>query len=96
MATSSKKIMMYTGIILALLALPLIGMQFSNAIDWKAGDFVMAAVLLVLATLVIETTNRIIPNKTLRRVLMAVGILVIVLIWLELAVGVFNSPIAGS
>ncbi|WP_370391764.1 hypothetical protein [uncultured Winogradskyella sp.] len=96
MATFSKKIMMYTGIILVLLALPLIGMQFSNAIDWKAGDFAMAAVLLVLATLVIEITNRIIPNKTLRRFLIAVGILVIVLIWLELAVGVFNSPIAGS
>lgn len=96
MATFSKKIMIYLGIILVILALPLIGMQFSNAIDWKAGDFAMAAVLLVLATLVIEITKRLIPNKTPRRIFMAVGILVIVLIWLELAVGVFNSPIAGS
>lgn len=96
MATFSKKTMIYTAIILVLLALPLIGMQFSNAIDWKARDFAIATVLLVLAILVIEITKRIVPNKTPRRIFMAVGILVIVLIWLELAVGVFNSPIAGS
>lgn len=96
MATFSKKIMIYTAIILVLLALPLLAMQFSNAIDWQAGDFAMATVLFVSATLVIEITKRLIPNKTPRRIFMAVGILVIVLIWLELAVGVFNSPIAGS
>ncbi len=79
-----------------LLLIPLIAMQFSDEVNWTLSDFVVAGVLLLGAGLVCEFVLRKI-NKTSHRVAICTGILVALLIvWAELAVGIFGTPFAGS
>lgn len=87
------------GIVLAvalLLLIPLIAMQFTEEVNWKLGDFVAAAILLLGTGLMCELVMRKI-NKTAYRIAFCVAMLIVlVLIWLELAVGIFGTPFAGS
>jgi hypothetical protein len=74
-----------------ILLIPLLGRW-----DWTAGDFVIMGVLLFGAGLIYELVTRSI-TKTKHRVAVGLAILfVFLLIWAELAVGIFGSPIAGS
>lgn len=79
------------------LFIPLVAMAFSmDGWDWKPFDFVIAGVLLagvgVGAHLVI---NGLKTNS--RQVAIGVALAAImVLTWIELAVGIFGTPFAGS
>lgn len=87
------------GILLAaglLLLLPLIAMQFTTEVDWSAFDFLVMGTLLLGTGLGCELVLRKV-RKTEHRILLVVGvILVFLLVWAELAVGVFGTPFAGS
>lgn len=78
------------------LLIPLIAMQFSDEWDWKLPDFIIIGILLAgvgYAYQLIVTGSK----NNLRQV--AIGIVLaaaMVLIWIELAVGPFGSPFAGS
>lgn len=80
----------------ALLLIPLIGMQFSNEINWSAFDFIVMGALLLGLGFTIEFIFRKIQNKTYKLSLLVLLVIVFLLIWIELAVGLFNSPFAGS
>jgi hypothetical protein len=88
-----------TGIILTvagLLLIPLIGMQFSDEVNWTLSDFIVAGVLLLGTGLLCELVLRKV-RKTKHRIALCIGILlVLAVIWIELAVGLFGSPFAGS
>lgn len=87
------------GIVLAvalLLLIPLIAMQFTEEVNWKLGDFVAAGVLLLGTGLACEFVVRKVNKTTSRIAICAVILVVLVLIWLELAVGIFGTPFAGS
>jgi hypothetical protein len=79
-----------------ILLIPLIAMQFTNEVNWTFLDFVVAEVLLIGTGLVCDFTMR--KIKTLRyRIAIIIAILVVLfLIWAELAVGIFGSPFSGS
>lgn len=79
-----------------LLCIPLIAMQFTNEVNWDFFDFIVAAVLLFgTAMLLGVILNRIKSRRN--RILFAVVLLVFfLLVWAELAVGLFGSPFAGS
>jgi len=79
-----------------LLALPLLAMEFSDEVVWERMDFGVAAVLLFGPSLLLELILSKLKNKGLRIALAVSLVLALLLIWLELTVGVFNSPIAGS
>lgn len=82
--------------IAVLLLLPLIAMQFTNEVNWTLSDFVIAGVLLLSTGLLIEFVLRKV-TKTKNRILLTLGILFILFVlWAEMAVGIFGSPIAGS
>ena len=81
---------------LLLLFIPLIGNLFSNQVNWSLFDFMVIGILLVLAGLSIHFILDKIRNKTLRIVPIIFVIIIILMIWAELAIGVFGSPIAGS
>jgi hypothetical protein len=88
--------MRLVAIVLAMLAIPLIGMQLSADIAWSTADFVIAAVGLFGAGIVYELMRLLIVRPR-QRVLAGIGITVMVFIgWVELAVGVFGTPFAGS
>lgn len=96
MITKNKRL---TGIVLAvalLLLVPLIAMQFTNEVDWSGFDVLVAGVLLLGTGLLCELAMRKIWNKDYQIGVIAVILLALVLIWAELAVGIFGSPLAGS
>ena len=79
-----------------LLLLPLVAMQFTNEVNWTFSDFIVAGILLFGTGGLIELAMRKI-NKVGTRIWVILGILIVLfLIWAELAVGVFGTPFAGS
>lgn len=94
--TQKQKTLTIYALPLALLSIPLVGNLISNEVNWSASDFLIAGVLLfTTAFLVNLVRNRI--EKQNQKVLFTIFILLaLALIWLELAVGIFGSPFAGS
>ena len=94
--TENKRLI---GIVLTaalLLLLPFIAMQFTNEVNWSLFDFIVAGVLLFGTGLACEFVLRKV-KKMKHRVAICAGILVmLLLIWVELAVGIFGTPLAGS
>lgn len=80
----------------ALLLVPLIGMIFTNEINWNTFDFIVAGILLCGTGLILEFILRKTKNKRNRIFLVAGLFLALILIWAELAVGIFGTVIAGS
>ncbi|GAB2640242.1 hypothetical protein GCM10027035_37570 [Emticicia sediminis] len=79
-----------------LLLLPLVAMQFTKEVNWTFSDFIVAGVLLFGTGGLIELAMRKI-NKVGTRVWVILGILIVLfLVWAELAVGIFGTPFAGS
>ena len=86
------------GIVLAvvlLLFIPLIAMQFTHEVSWTILDFVVAAILLLGTGIMCELVIRKINKIKYRIVICVVLLVALVLIWAELAVGIFGSPFSG-
>lgn len=77
-----------------ILMIPVIGMQVSSEWDWKLFDFIIIGSLLVTAGLSYIFAARKMKNH--RFILGFVIALAVLLIWTELAVGIFGTPFAGS
>lgn len=92
-AFAQRMIVLAVAVGLALL-IPLAAMQFTDQVVWTLTDFVTAAALLFGAGLVYVLLTL---NAPRRRLPVAVGLLVVLgLVWAELAAGVFGAPWAGS
>jgi uncharacterized membrane protein len=88
-----------TGILLTatfILLLPLIGMQFSEEVDWNLFDFIVAGILLYGTGIIIELVMRNVKDNKKRLIFCGAILGMLFLVWAELAVGVFGSPFAGS
>lgn len=83
-------------IIALLLLAPLIAMQFTDEVNWTLSDFVIAAILLLGTALVCELVMRNVTSIKPRIALIAAVLGVFLLVWAELAVGIFGTPFAGS
>ncbi|MCC6599998.1 MAG: hypothetical protein IT223_04905 [Crocinitomicaceae bacterium] len=81
---------------LSLLLIPLIAMQFTNEVDWKAGDFMIMGLLLTGTGLLCEFVLGKVKNVRNRLLICGAVLLAFFLILVELAVGVFGAPFAGS
>lgn len=79
-----------------LLAIPLIAMRFTAEVQWGLMDFVVAGGLLLSVGLLIAFVMNQPVFQKYRWVIISAVVLVFVLLWMELAVGVFGSPLAGS
>ncbi|HUR96582.1 MAG TPA: hypothetical protein VMZ26_00815 [Pyrinomonadaceae bacterium] len=82
------------GIIVAvaiLLLIPLVA-----GAPWSRLDFVLAAVLLLGTGFLIELALRVVKKLEYRVALCAAILAALALIWIELAVGIFGTPFAGS
>ena len=76
---------------LLLLLIPLI-FRF----PWTLSDFVIGGFLLFVLGLGIELVRSKVQNKNKRYALLTLVLFAFVLIWAELAVGLFGTPFAGS
>lgn len=71
-------------------------MQFSNEVNWSIMDFLVAGVLLFGTGLTIEFVLRKVKTRKNRILICGIILLLLLLLWIELAVGLFGSPIAGN
>jgi predicted Na+-dependent transporter len=79
-----------------ILLVPLVAMQFTTEVAWGLLDFAVAGALLVgTGTLYVILANRL-SQKRQRLVIGLVLAVALILVWMELAVGIFGSPFAGS
>ena len=80
---------------LSLLFIPFIAMQFTEQVDWSIGDFlIMAFMLTVYSAAINFALNRLYGSKQ-SLIIFVIGLLFF-LLCAEFAVGIFNSPFAGS
>lgn len=80
---------------LLLLAIPWIAMRFSEDMAWSPFDFAVVGTLLFCAGLVYVLATR--QASHTKRVLVGLAVGAVVLVaWIELAVGIFGTPLAGS
>lgn len=79
-----------------LLCIPLIAMQFTTEVQWSLFDFAVAGGLLSGAGLGLELAIRKTAKLPYRVVACFAVVLMLLLVWIELAVGLFGTPFAGS
>ena len=96
MAISMKRILSMLLIVAVLLMIPLVGMQITDSIQWGGFDFLVAGGLLLSVMFGLDLVVRKVPKLNHRILLGALVALAFLLLWAELAVGIFGSPIAGS
>lgn len=92
----NTRLMIILSAIAALLLIPLVAMQFTYEVDWDVSDFVIMGILLLVTGLGCELVMRSVPRVRNRLLICAAILFVFLLIWAELAVGVFGTPFAGS
>ena len=81
---------------IALLAIPAVSMLLGGAFVWSFMDFVIAGALLSFAALTIDYAWGRATSRNLRLAAVATILFVLILIWAELAVGLFGTPFAGG
>jgi hypothetical protein len=80
----------------AILMVPLVAMRFTKEVNWGPLDFVAAAILLAATGSAYVLLTRKLRTAGQRRAIGGGLLLTLLLVWAELAVGVFGSPLAGS
>lgn len=96
MITRNKRLISIVLTVALLLLIPFIAMQFTDEVNWSLSDFILMGSLLLGTGLLCELVIRNVKKKEYRIVLIATILIALLLIWLELAVGIFGTPFAGS
>jgi hypothetical protein len=96
MILQNKRLKIMSGTVVFLLLIPAVAMQFTNEVKWSISDFIIAGLLLFGTVLVLEFILRKVTKKENRLLFVILILALLVLTWLELAVGIFSTPIAGS
>jgi len=74
----------------AVLALPAVAMRFTTEVDWGPEDFLVFGTMLLVACGACELALRTIAGRAWRIAAIAVIALAFLLVWAELAVGIFD------
>ena len=77
------------------LLIPLIAMVISDEVQWSEFDFLIMGGLLISFALIGNYIYTSFKDQK-RTWLLYILVLVFLLVWAELAVGIFNSPVAGN
>ena len=78
------------------LLVPLVANQISDQVNWNIMDFIIMGILLIFSGYWTLRVIKKMKNKSKKVVFISLILLIFLLLWAELAVGIFNSPIAGS
>lgn len=79
-----------------LLLIPLIAMQFTDDVNWSPFDFAVAGVLFFGGGLLFELILRRIKDSKNRVIVSVLLLIMLLLVWAELAVGIFGTRFSGS
>jgi len=92
----NKRLITILGIAAVILLIPFIAMQFTNEVNWTMADFVIGGMLLFGTGFLCELIIRKTKSVKQRMAICAAILILLVLVWAELAVGIFNTPFSGS
>ena len=93
---NNKRYSIVVSIVALLLFIPFLAMQMTAEVNWSLFDFMIMGALLLATGLMFEFVLRKVTTVKYRILLCLCILALFLLIWAELAVGVFGSPIAGS
>ena len=96
MAINNKRLFLILSISVTLLLVPIIAMQFNDAVKWDSFDFVIAGVLLLGTGLIFELIMRKVKKRNSRIAICMILMILFFLIFVELAVGVFGTLLSGN
>ena len=91
----NKRLLIIIVFATVLLSIPLIAMQFTEEVQWTLTDFISAYALLHGTGLFYELIITKIKKRKYRIFLTLAITIALLLIWLELAVGIFGTPLSG-
>ncbi len=83
-------------VMLCLLLLPLLAMQFTDEVKWNITDFIIAGIFLCSTGCIYKYVIKKITHKNYRFFITIIFITLSLLVWGELAVGIFGTSWAGS
>ncbi len=78
------------------LLIPLAAMMFTDEVDWGVADFIIVSILLAGVGMAAQLIINGVKSNSRQAAIGVVLAAAMVLIWAELAVGIFGSPFAGS
>lgn len=81
---------------LLVLLFPLIGMFVSTEVNWSFFDFIVMGILILSLSFGIKQVLKTTENIKYRILIIGLILILFLLIWAELAVGIFGTPFAGS
>jgi Kef-type K+ transport system membrane component KefB len=96
MIMPNKRLIIIVTAVALLLLIPLIAMQFTDEVKWTLFDFIVAGVLLLSTGLMCELVMRKVKKTRLRIAICVALLILLLLIWAELAVGIFGSLFSGQ
>ncbi len=95
--TKDTKLLQHSlGAIALLLLVPAVAMLFTDQVNWTAIDFLVMGILLLGTAAAYIFGIRKLRKPDYRAALTVVLVLVFLLIWAEMAVGIFGTPLAGD
>ncbi len=69
---------------------------FVKGFDWSLPDFIIAGILLFGAAFIINLVANSKKTFLIKLIICGIVLLALAAVWVELAVGIFGSPFAGS
>jgi len=93
LSTMANRIFQIVGLILLI---PLITMQFTDEVNWTIFDFIIMGSMLSVTGYSVGTIYKKVKNNNVSLILILSVILIFLLVWAELAVGLFGTPFAGD
>ena len=80
----------------SILLLPLSSMLFTAEVNWTLMDFLLASLLLFAVGLIIDIVVGKVSNPKNKKYFVIAILVLFLVLWVELAVGIFGSPFAGN
>lgn len=96
MTKENRRFFVIEAIAASVLFIPLVAMQFTSEVNWTLGDFLIAAIILLGAGATVDLALRILKKNSQRLAAVVTILAFLLLVWVELAVGIFGSSLAGS
>jgi hypothetical protein len=91
-----KKALIVVLLPMLLLIIPLLAMQFTEEVNWSGFDFVVAGALLLGTSWLCMFVFQKVKKVKHQIILCALILVMLVLLWAELAVGLFGTALAGE
>ncbi len=92
----SERLAGIVSVVATLLLIPFIAMQFTEQVQWSPFDFAFMGSLMLGTGVVIVFLWRRVKQLEHRLAVAGIVLLLLFIIWAELAVGIFGSPFAGA